>query len=476
MLIGWLAVGLSSAEWQVETVDSTSDVGRSSCIAIDSEGYPHISYYKNDSGDLKYAKLTSTGWEISTIDVSGKVGFLSSMCLRADTLPYISYTDDDSNDLKLAYYENNAWHIEFLQTDYPAQVDTVLTLSPQGYPYIAYLSEDTNSYLSIFYNSASGWNENRVDSEIDDHDITIDLSNYVQMAFIQHPTAESSRLRWAGWYNGAMNFETLVETDHYLLDPEIYRNPHDYSLHLCYRDTTEPSLEYGRKQGEVWEYATLDSIYPSPNPCLVVDSHGYPHLLYGDAVEGTLKYAWKDIGGWHIETIISEGTTGVYNSLALDSLDQSHVTTYESGNGDLLYASKLIASATPTPAPTPTPTSNCTTLGVHLYMPSNSFSPGDPCGCDLYLCNPDGVTYADTPVFVILDILGTYFFAPDFSNFNHYTKDVAPGMTKLVVLPVFQWPTGAGSFEGAKWYAAMTDAGISMLFGEMDMIEFSWME
>lgn len=488
MLIGWLAVGWSSAEWQVETVDSASDVGKTNCIAIDNNGIPHISYYKNDSGDLKYAKKNGAGWEILTLDVAGTVGIFSSMVLRGGLYPYISYPNTDNRELKIAYYENNDWHIEIVPTDSEIFPETTLTLSPQGYPHIGCISSDSNQWLKIVSKSAGGWSDSGVESNVEDQDIVIDISSYIQMIYTTHPTGETTRLRWAGKYQGTTNFETIIESNHYLFDPEFYWNPEDYVSHLCYGDATTPSLEYGRKDVSTWVFQTIDPIYPAPNPCLAVDTLGYAHLLYGDAEERTLKYAWEDASGWHIEVVISEGRTGVYNSLSLDAQNIPHVCTYESDGKDLLYARKVFPTPTsppastptpqssPSPPPTPTPTSNCTTLGVHLYMPSTSFSPGDPCSCDLYLCNPDGVTYADTPVFVILDILGTYFFAPDFSNFNHYTKDVAPGMTKLVVLPVFQWPTGAGSFEGAKWYAAMTDAGISMLFGEMDMIEFSWME
>jgi hypothetical protein len=42
----------------IETIDSEGDVGRFTSLAIDSLDYPHISYYDNSFGDLKYAYLT----------------------------------------------------------------------------------------------------------------------------------------------------------------------------------------------------------------------------------------------------------------------------------------------------------------------------------------------------------------------------------------------------------------------------------
>ena len=476
MVLGCFPVAY--AEWQTELVDSAGDVGRSSCIVLGSDGYPHISYYKNDTKDLKYARKTVSGWDPLTLDVSGDVGLISSMCLRAGQYPYIAYIDLNTNVLKMAYFEESDWHIETLPADYDAQIGPTLTLNPQGYPYIAYISADANSRLRILYDGAGGWVDRDVEWHIDDQDIVIDLSSYVQMVYTMHPTGESTRIRWAGMYGETASFETVLDSGRYIVGVEFYWNPDDYVSHLIFCDTTQPSLYYGKKESTNWEFEVIDLIYPAPNPALAVDSAGYPHVLYGAALDEILKYAWQDATGWHIETVPISGATGTYHSMVLDDQNMAHSSTYDSINKDLIYAKRFVPvpTSTPPPQPTPTPTSDCSTLGVHLYMPSVLYLPGDTCGCDLYICNPDAVTYAGTPVFVILDILGTYFFAPDFSSFNHYTQDVGPGMTKLVVLPVFQWPTGAGSFEGAKWYAAMTDTAITGLFGQMDMMEFGWTE
>jgi hypothetical protein len=107
-------------------------------------------------------------------------------------------------------------------------------------------------------------------------------------------------------------------------------------------------------------------------------------------------------------------------------------------------------------------------------MPSHWFRPGDPCACSVFLCNPDTQTYDGVPLFVILDVYGAYFFAPSFSPFDHYTINLAPGETELVVLEPFIWPEGAGRGEGIFWYSAMTDPAITELFGEMSSWEFGW--
>jgi hypothetical protein len=134
------------------------------------------------------------------------------------------------------------------------------------------------------------------------------------------------------------------------------------------------------------------------------------------------------------------------------------------------------SSSSPTPTPAPTPTPECTKLGCSIEMPSNMFGPGNHCYCTVYVCNPGQTTYKNTPVFVVLDVYGLYFFAPSFSDFDSYLFDIAPGIQIIEVLPSFNWPSGAGSATGIYWYAAMTDPEMTGLIGNMDTFAFGWYE
>ncbi|MBN1550492.1 S8 family serine peptidase [bacterium] len=130
-----------------------------------------------------------------------------------------------------------------------------------------------------------------------------------------------------------------------------------------------------------------------------------------------------------------------------------------------------------TPTPTSimqTPTPVCSPFGCKILMPAHFFSPGDLCTCDLLICNPNIQIYEDTPVFVILDISGLYFFAPSYSDFDYFIMDIMTGQTIVKILPVFSWPENSGSLDEAVWYAAMTDRDMSYLLGDMGSYTFGW--
>lgn len=115
----------------------------------------------------------------------------------------------------------------------------------------------------------------------------------------------------------------------------------------------------------------------------------------------------------------------------------------------------------------------CETLGVSIEMPSNYFTPGDAFSCSVKLCNPNQ-PLTGVPLFVLLDVLGVYYFAPDFSAFDYYTLNVPTGFSDQVVIPEFFWPYTAGEGTGVQWLAAMTNSSMTQLSGEMDTFAFGW--
>ncbi|MCD4653007.1 YncE family protein [bacterium] len=118
--------------------------------------------------------------------------------------------------------------------------------------------------------------------------------------------------------------------------------------------------------------------------------------------------------------------------------------------------------------------SSCSTMGCEIIMPMSSFGPGDDFYTDLQLCNTGATTAEGMIVAVILEVYGIYLFAPGFNEeFDYYTWDIPPGASTRTILPLFAWPSGAGSGE-ATWYAAMITADLTGLIGEMDMEGFSW--
>ncbi len=71
---------------------------------------------------------------------------------------------------------------------------------------------------------------------------------------------------------------------------------------------------------------------------LALDGLGYPHISYYAYGSENPKYAYRDVSGWSVETVDSEGHVGQYTSLALDDSGCPHISYYDDTNSDLKYA------------------------------------------------------------------------------------------------------------------------------------------
>jgi hypothetical protein len=99
----WYAFKPNDKGWVFEIVDPIVGNGRYTDIAVDAKGFPHISYYDEDRGDLKYATRDEKGWQISVVDSVGNVGKWSSIDVDALGRPHISYYNALRGDLKYAF-------------------------------------------------------------------------------------------------------------------------------------------------------------------------------------------------------------------------------------------------------------------------------------------------------------------------------------------------------------------------------------
>ena len=88
---------------------------------------------------------------------------------------------------------------------------------------------------------------------------------------------------------------------------------------------------------------------------LVLDANGNPYISYYDAINGDLKCARVILGQWYVDTVDSDGVTGMFTSIAVDDSTpvKIYISYYDYTNGNLRYAvwngskwSRITADAT----------------------------------------------------------------------------------------------------------------------------------
>ena len=111
-------------------------------------------------------------------------------------------------------------------------------------------------------------------------------------------------------------------------------------------------------------------------------------------------------------------------------------------------------------------------------MPGVFFKPGDPCYCHASVCNEEGWTLHNLPLFVLLEAYGQYYFAPGFSKSPDSYLDTHakfdPGETRIIVIPEFYWPDTGTSADNVRWIAALTDPEVTRVIGSVGTLTFGW--
>ncbi|MHC4478669.1 MAG: hypothetical protein ACYTEL_23795 [Planctomycetota bacterium] len=289
----------TGGSWNFLVVDS-GGAGRTNSLALDSKGYPHISY----SGSLKYANWTGTSWNIATVDGTAGTGSHNSIALDGNDYPHISYYDSNAHDLKYAKWTGSMWDVQIVDDGggWDAGESNSIAIASNGYPQISYKYEDATDWY----------------------------------------------LRRASWNGFSWNIETVC-----LVGPANFLDPMYNSLaldgnnyaHISYHDNNY-NLKYANWTGSSWAFDIIDTdVDVGRYNSLALDGNDLPSISYYDNNNGDLKFANWTGSGWNVEVVDSTGDVGEESSIALDSNGFAHISYYDSSNWRLKYAKSIRTTA-----------------------------------------------------------------------------------------------------------------------------------
>ncbi len=280
----------NGSSWNIQTVTTSSSPSTYTSLALDANGDAHISYYA--SYGLSYAAWNGSSWDIQDVDGGGDVGRYCSLALDANGDPHISYYDATNHDLKYAAWNRSRWTVETVDSEGWVGKYTSISLDANDYPRVSY-HDWTNQDLKYAARGMHTWTIQ-----------TVDRIGAV---------GESTSLALAG---------TGYPRISYYARPPLY------------------DLKYAAWNGTRWNIQTVDSQgMVGDLTSLALDASGYPHISYRDYTNGALKYAVWNGSWWDIETVDSAGSVGLWSSLVIDADGFAHISYLVGGPAtDVKYA------------------------------------------------------------------------------------------------------------------------------------------
>jgi hypothetical protein len=326
---GGLGHGIRRGDrWTFQDVDTNLNAGTACSIAVDGRGRPHIAYYQRDAGDLRYAAWDGTAFQLTTVDTGGTadVGSSLSLALNAQGQPRIAYYDLTTRDLKYAVAGPGGWTVRTVLTTGSVGRSPALTLDTQGRAFVAFWNE-TAYGVHYAREGATGWTTGPFD----------DRDNAIREETSVAANAQGQLFAVMGGsldITVARNLSGTWETER--VDAQ-YKAGQRVSMALrggqpmgaWLEDDSTSSWDFNIKVGErtgpdTWTVTRLEGERAS-NVSFALDAQGNPHLAWTDGRTYDLRYAKRVDGVWQKQTVDSEGYTGYYPSLAVDSLGRPHI-------------------------------------------------------------------------------------------------------------------------------------------------------
>jgi len=391
-----------TAGWHIETADADGKAGEYSSIALDANGNPHISYYAsyNSSNqyiaDLKYAYKDGSGWHTETVDTYGFTGRYTSIAIDSNGYPHISYFLETypnyyfASILMYAYKDSAGWHTGSVTGGNALNMSSI-KLDSNDRAHIIYPIFQDVSYQCSGSGCYGGPPQNY------DSMISLNYQYFPGAAIYCGQTAAaggygdylySIGMSPALSIDSANNLhisalDRYVTCDGYpwwdMFCDEFGCQPRNCMDNISTQETSRLTYTFFQNSGSTvgsntcssgtWNTETIETVdtpWYDNYTSIAVDPNGNPHISYFGAY---LKHAYKNSAGWNTEIVDNVGYQYAFSSIAIDAAGTIHIAYYDSANMDLKYA---YYSESIIPSSTTTTTIDLVTTTTSVIPPSST--------------------------------------------------------------------------------------------------------
>ncbi len=322
----------SYENWNFDILDTGIEPTDPS-IRIDSQGYPHIVYLREDrstrSTSVTYAHYSGSGWEFSTVAEGDEIRYCYLALDNNDDPCIVFQTGSHPYTVSYAIKELASWYIDELVFSTMSGRLYAIDTGSEGNPHIVYFDVDWNmgekdlhhlyfngsiwvDEISWWYNSGAGCFgvSQTLTSQNEPHLAQYNYWTGYNDSFdpwIRLYHTERSGGNWAGENLGDYDGE---QTDIALTAADLPR--------IVFQDNTE--LLFASFNGSTWQITHVDPSHEASKYCAIAsDGSDTPPVAYHDSGNDDLRYAWSGESSWNTMLLDSDGDVGTDPDIAVDS-------------------------------------------------------------------------------------------------------------------------------------------------------------
>jgi len=315
--------------WEAQIVDRLDAVEESGPLLMDEQGNLHITYTRQNTSGVSYARRVAGNWQVQTLE-----GVAVSTAMTLDDQGYPHFCNADGG-LNYTYQDASGFHSTMVDEN-GSGMPCSIAVDRQHYPHIIYYSYAFHDeWWRYTYQDTSGWHFTYLDIS-GDYSLVLDATDH---PYILNTAAG------AIYYQDSSGWHTNTFDSGYFQYGALALDTNGYA-HVSYYDPNARDLRYAHQDVNGWHAQTIDDVGdPGKFTDIAVDADGYPHISYHDndfPYTGNLKYAYQDASGWHIQTIDNAYSIGNATSIVLDTSGKPYISYHNQATSDLLLAFPLL--------------------------------------------------------------------------------------------------------------------------------------
>jgi hypothetical protein len=326
---GWCAGAPAQGPtvWQNEIVDSEGVPGIYHALAVDAAGRPHLVYLKSSRHELWYARWTGSAWvktKITDVAPSGMVRALTvSMAMDGAGTPHVAFFENGTGKLRYAKRTPTGWQVQSVAGGgvMVAGEYNSIAVDGAGRPHILYSTFNTDTFndsVRCVYWTGSAWQylvvSSSTESDCDRADISIavDRNGTLHALYFCYDSTvriggktPKSLVRHATWGGGVPFSRWTIDytlTDYYWggeLALDRSGNPH--AAYTLNRWNAMPDLRYTRR-GAGWSAPATLATGVSYETAFLLNNGSQPCVTYAD-LDGRQLFGWHGGPAWATATV-----------------------------------------------------------------------------------------------------------------------------------------------------------------------------